>query len=240
MTFLDTPGHEAFTAMRARGAKATDIVILVVAADDGVMPQTIEAMDHAKAADVPIVVAVNKIDKPGANPERVRTELTTHGLQPEEWGGKTIFVDVSAKQKSGLDNLLEMLLLQADVLDLKANPKAQAHGVVIESRLDIGRGPVATVLVQRGTLRPGDAIVAGDAWGKIRAMYSETGERLDEAGPAVPVEVLGFDRPPPAGERCRVVDSEREARQSAQARAKRLREEQIGRASCRERVYSSV
>ena len=227
VTFLDTPGHEAFTAMRARGARVTDVAVLVVAADDGVMPQTIEAMDHAKAADVPIVVAVNKIDKPGANPERVRTELTTHGLQPEEWGGKTIFVDVSAKQKSGLDNLLEMLLLQADVLDLKANPKAQAHGVVIESRLDIGRGPVATVLVQRGTLRPGDAIVAGDAWGKIRAMYSETGERLDEAGPAVPVEVLGFDRPPPAGERCRVVDSEREARQSAQARAKRLREEQL-------------
>ena len=227
VTFLDTPGHEAFTAMRARGARVTDVAVLVVAADDGVMPQTIEAMDHAKAADVPIVVAVNKIDKPGANPERVRTELTTHGLQPEEWGGKTIFVDVSAKQKSGLDNLLEMLLLQADVLDLKANPNAQAHGVVIESRLDIGRGPVATVLVQRGTLRPGDAIVAGDAWGKIRAMYSETGERLDEAGPAVPVEVLGFDRPPPAGERCRVVDSEREARQSAQARAKRLREEQL-------------
>ena len=227
VTFLDTPGHEAFTAMRARGARVTDVAVLVVAADDGVMPQTIEAMDHAKAADVPIVVAVNKIDKAGANPERVRTELTTHGLQPEEWGGKTIFVDVSAKQKSGLDNLLEMLLLQADVLDLKANPKAQAHGVVIESRLDIGRGPVATVLVQRGTLRPGDAIVAGDAWGKIRAMYSETGERLDEAGPAVPVEVLGFDRPPPAGERCRVVDSEREARQSAQARAKRLREEQL-------------
>ena len=229
VTFLDTPGHEAFTAMRARGANATDIVVLVVAADDGVMPQTIEAIDHAKAAEVPIVVAVNKVDRPDANPERVRQELTSHGLQPEEWGGQTIFVDVSAREKTGLSNLLEMLLLQADVLELRANPKADASGLIIESRLDIGRGPVATVLVQRGTMHPGAAVVAGDAWGKVRAMYDHTGARLKDAGPAVPVEILGFDHPPVAGERARVVDSERTARQQAQQRAQRLRAESLAR-----------
>ena len=186
VTFLDTPGHEAFTAMRARAGRVTDVAVLVVAADDGVMPQTVEAIDHAKAAEVPIVVAVNKIDRPDANPERVRTELTQLGLQPEEWGGETIFVDVSAKERTGLDQLLEMLLLQADVLELKANPNADAQGVVIESRLDIGRGPVATVLVQRGTLRAGVALVAGDAWGKVRALEDDHGRKAKEAGPVGP------------------------------------------------------
>jgi translation initiation factor IF-2 len=229
VTFLDTPGHEAFTAMRARAGRVTDVVVLVVAADDGVMPQTVEAIDHAKAAEVPIVVAVNKIDRPDANPERVRTELTTLGLQPEEWGGSTIFVDVSAKERTGLHQLLEMLLLQADILELKANPTAEAQGVVIESRLDIGRGPIATVLVQRGTLKAGVALVAGDAWGKVRALEDDHGRKAKEAGPSVPVEVLGFDHPPPAGERFRFVDSERVARQEAQQRAQRLREEQLAR-----------
>jgi translation initiation factor IF-2 len=229
VTFLDTPGHEAFTALRARGAKVTDVAVLVVAADDGVMPQTVEAIDHAKAASVPIVVAVNKIDRPDANPDRVRQELVAHGLQPEEWGGETIFANVSAKQKEGLDSLLEMLLLQADVLELKANPDAPASGPIIESRLDVGRGPVATMLVQRGTLKAGDAIVAGDAWGKVRAMQSENGQRLEAAGPAVPVEILGFDHPPPAGELARVVETEREARGLAQKRAQRLRMESLMR-----------
>src|SRR4051812_33326194 len=200
VTFLDTPGHEAFTAMRARGAKVTDVAVLVVAADDGVMPQTIEAIDHAKAADVPIVVAVNKIDKPGANSDRARQELTTHGLQPSEWGGDTIFEDVSAKNGTNLDKLLDSILLQADVLDLHANAKAEASGVIIESRLDVGRGPVATLLVSRGTLRVGDAVVAGDAWGKVKALNDYSGKRVRDAGPGTPVEILGFDRPPPAGE----------------------------------------
>jgi translation initiation factor IF-2 len=231
VTFLDTPGHEAFTALRARGAKVTDVAVLVVAADDGVMPQTVEAMDHAKAAEVPIVVAVNKIDRPDANPAKVRQELVGHGLQPSEWGGDTTFVDVSAKQKEGLDELLEMLLLQADVLELKANPAAEASGPIIESRLDVGRGPVATMLVQRGTLHAGDAVVAGDAWGKVRAMLDENGDRLKEAGPATPVEILGFDKPPPAGEICRVVESDRVARQMAQKRAARLRTEGLMRRS---------
>jgi translation initiation factor IF-2 len=229
VTFLDTPGHEAFTAMRARGAKVTDVAVLVVAADDGVMPQTVEAIDHAKAAGVPIVVAVNKIDKPDANPERVRGELVNHGLQPEEWGGETIFVDVSAKAKENLDQLLEMLLLQADVLELKANPDADASGVIIESRLDVGRGPVATLLVQRGTLRVGDAVVAGDAWGKVKALNDAKGQKVKEAGPAVPVEILGFDKPPPAGEYCHVVENDRVARQLAQKRAQRLRTEMLAR-----------
>jgi translation initiation factor IF-2 len=232
VTFLDTPGHEAFTAMRARGAKATDVAVLVVAADDGVMPQTVEAMDHAKAAGVPIVVAVNKIDKADANPERVRSELATqHGLNPEEWGGDTVFVDVSAKAKQNLSDLLEMLLLQADVLELKANPKAEASGVIIESRLDVGRGPVATLLVQRGTIRVGDAVVAGDAWGKVKALNDYNGKRVKDAGPAAPVEILGFDKPPPAGELARVVENERVARQMAQQRAQRLRAEQLARRS---------
>jgi translation initiation factor IF-2 len=231
ITFIDTPGHEAFTAMRARGAKVTDIAVLVVAADDGVMPQTLEAIDHAKAAEVEIVVAVNKIDRPDANPERVRTELTNHGLQPTEWGGQTEFVDVSAKTGENLPALLELLLLQADVLDLKANPNAPASGVIIESRLDVGRGPVATLLVQRGTLLVGDAAVAGDAWGKVRALNDHTGRRVKDAQPGDPVEILGFDKPPPAGEFCRVEENERSARQTAQRRAQRLRAEIIARRS---------
>jgi translation initiation factor IF-2 len=231
VTFLDTPGHEAFTAMRARGAKVTDVAVLVVAADDGVMPQTVEAIDHARAAGVPIVVAVNKIDREDSNPERVRTELTQQGLQPEEWGGDTIFEDVSAKAHTNLDKLLDSILLQADVLDLKANPAASATGVIIESRLDVGRGPVATVLVQRGTLRVGDAAVAGDAWGKVKALNDYNGRRVKEAGPGVPVEILGFDHPPTAGELCRVVENERIARQMAQQRAQRVRAEALARRS---------
>ena len=231
VTFLDTPGHEAFTAMRARGAKVTDVAVLVVAADDGVMPQTVEAIDHARAAGVPIVVAVNKIDREDANPERARTELTQHGLQPEEWGGDTIFEDVSAKAHTNLDKLLDSILLQADVLDLRANPDASASGVIIDSRLDVGRGTVATVLVQRGTLRVGDAVVAGDAWGKVKALNDYHGRRVKDAGPGVPVEILGFDRPPAAGELCRVVENERIARQTAQQRAQRVRAEALARRS---------
>ena len=231
VTFLDTPGHEAFTAMRARGAKATDVAVLVVAADDGVMPQTVEAIDHAKAAGVPIVVAVNKIDRPDANPERVRNELVTHGLQPEEWGGDTIFEDVSAKAGTNLDKLLNSILLQADVLELKANPNAEASGVIIESRLDVGRGAVATMLVQRGTLHVGDAVVAGDAWGRVKALNDHNGKKVKDAGPGVPVEILGFDRPPPAGEICRVVENDRVARQTAQQRAQRKRTEMLAKRS---------
>src|ERR687886_21401 len=208
VTFLDTPGHEAFTALRARGAKVTDIAVLVVAADDGVMPQTLESINHARAAEVPIVVAVNKIDRPDANPQRVRQELVAHELQPEEWGGTTQFSDVSAKARTGLEDLLERILLVADAeLELQANPKAEASGPIIESRLDVGRGPVATMLVQRGTLRVGDAIVAGDAWGKVRALHDYRGERVKEAGPGTPVEILGFDKPPAAGEHARLVEN---------------------------------
>ena len=236
ITFLDTPGHEAFTAMRARGAKVTDIAVLVVAADDGVMPQTRESIAHARAADVPIVVAVNKIDLPDANPERVRNELAADGLQPEEWGGQTQYADVSAKQKLGLDDLLEKILLVADLeLDPKANPRAEASGPIIESRLDVGRGPVATMLVQRGTLRVGDAIVAGDAWGKVRALYSYRGERVREARPGDPVEIVGFDKTPSAGEHARVVENERQARQLAQVRGERLRREQLAQQTRRAR-----
>ena len=228
VTFLDTPGHEAFTAMRARGAKVTDIAVLVVAADDSVMPQTRESISHARAADVPMVVAVNKIDLPDANPDRVLADLSADGLQPEEWGGTTQVARVSAKQQTGLDDLLERILLVADAeLDLRANPDAEASGPIIESRLDIGRGTVATMLVQRGTLRVGDAIVAGDAWGKVRALNNYKGEKLRSAGPGDPVEVLGFDRPPPAGELARVVENERVARDFAQKRAERLRREQL-------------
>src|ERR687888_2033269 len=228
ITFLDTPGHEAFTAMRARGAKVTDIAVLVVAADDGVMPQTKESISHARAAEVPIVVAVNKIDVADADPNRVRTELSTEGLQPEEWGGTTQFSDVSAKQGQNLDDLLEKVLLVADAeLELTANPKAEASGPIIESRLDVGRGPVATMLVHRGTLRVGDAIVAGDAWGKVRALYTFRGDRVREARPGEPIEILGFDRPPPAGEQARVVENERQARHLANVRGERLRREQL-------------
>jgi translation initiation factor IF-2 len=228
ITFLDTPGHEAFTAMRARGAKVTDIAVLVVAADDGVMPQTKESISHARAADVPIVVAVNKIDVPDADPNRVRADLSTEGLQPEEWGGTIQFSDVSAKQGTNLDDLLEKVLLVADAeLELKANPNAEASGPIIESRLDVGRGPVATMLVQRGTLRVGDAIVGGDAWGKVRALYNFRGEKIKEAKPGDPVEILGFDKPPPAGELGRVVENERRARDLANVRGDRLRREQL-------------
>jgi translation initiation factor IF-2 len=229
ITFLDTPGHEAFTAMRARGAKVTDIAVLVVAADDGVMPQTKESISHARAADVPIVVAINKIDVPDADPNRVRGELAAEGLQPEEWGGNTQFSEVSAKQGTNLDDLLEKVLLVADLEleGLKANPNAEASGPIVESRLDVGRGPVATMLIHRGTLRVGDAIVAGDALGKVRALYNYRGEKLQEARPGDPVEILGFDKPPPAGELGRVVESERRARELATVRADRLRREQL-------------
>jgi translation initiation factor IF-2 len=228
LTFLDTPGHEAFTAMRARGAKVTDIAVLVVAADDGVMPQTRESISHARAAEVPIVVAVNKIDLPDANPDRARNELAAEGLQPEEWGGTTQFSEVSAKQGQNLDDLIEKVLLVADAeLELTANPKAEASGPIIESRLDVGRGPVATMLVHRGTLRVGDAIVAGDAWGKVRALNNFRGEKVKDARPGEPVEILGFDHPPPAGEQARVVENERQARHYAQVRGERLRREQL-------------
>jgi translation initiation factor IF-2 len=230
ITFLDTPGHEAFTALRARGAKVTDIAVLVVAADDGVMPQTIESINHARAAEVPFVVAVNKVDKDGANPQKVRQELVTHELQPEEWGGTTQFADVSAKTKQGLDDLLEKILLVADAeLELQANAKADASGPIIESRLDVGRGPIATMLVQRGTIRVGDAVVAGDAWGKVKALHDYRGERVKEAGPGTPVEILGFDKPPSAGEQGRVVENDRQARHLAQLRGQRVRAEQLAR-----------
>ena len=230
ITFLDTPGHEAFTAMRARGAKVTDIAVLVVAADDGVMPQTKESIAHARAAKVPIVVAVNKIDTPDANTERVRSELATEGLQPEEWGGETQFSDVSAKEKRNLDDLLERVLLVADAeLELTANPKADASGPIIESRLDVGRGAVATKLIQRGTLKVGDAIVAGDAWGKVRALYNYRGEKVREANPGDPIEIIGFDKPPQAGEMSRVVENERQARHHANIRGERVRREQLAK-----------
>src|SRR6267378_2400759 len=232
ITFLDTPGHEAFTAMRARGAKVTDIAVLVVAADDGVMPQTKESISHARAADVPIVVAVNKIDVPDADPNRVRSELSGEGLQPEEWGGTTQFSDVSAREAQNLDDLLEKVLLVADAeLELTANPTAEASGPIIESRLDVGRGPVATMLIHRGTLRVGDAIVAGDAWGKVRALYNFGGDKVKDARPGDPVEILGFDKPPPAGELGRVVENERRARELANARGERLRREQLAQGS---------
>jgi translation initiation factor IF-2 len=233
ITFLDTPGHEAFTAMRARGAKVTDIAVLVVAADDGVMPQTKESISHANAAEVPIVVAINKVDLPDANPDRVKGELASEGLQPEEWGGTTQFAEVSAKSKTNLDELLEKVLLVADVEleQLKANPAAEASGPIIESRLEAGRGAVATMLVQRGTLRVGDAIVAGDAHGRVRGLFNYRGEKLKEARPGDPVEILGFDKPPQAGELARVVENERVARAAAQSRGERLRREELARRS---------
>jgi translation initiation factor IF-2 len=233
ITFLDTPGHEAFTAMRARGAKVTDLAVIVVAADDGVMPQTVEAIDHAKAAGVPILVAVNKIDRPDAQPDRVRTELASQGLNPEEWGGDTIFVDVSAKTKEGLDTLLEMIVLAAELEELKANPSAPASGYVIEAHLDPGRGPVATVLVERGTLSVGDAVVAGSTWGKVRAMLDYTGARIDSAGPGDPTEVLGIDDVSEAGERFEVAPNERRARQLAEERGRRVKAESLARQQAR-------
>ncbi|HEX9360815.1 MAG TPA: translation initiation factor IF-2, partial [Bradyrhizobium sp.] len=224
ITFIDTPGHAAFTAMRARGAKVTDIVILVVAADDGVMPQTVEAIHHAKAAKVPMIVAINKIDKPDARPERVRTELLQHEVQVESLGGDVVDVEVSAKNRTNLDKLLEMIALQAELLDLKTNAARPAEGTVIEAKLDRGRGPVATVLVQRGTLRVGDIVVAGAEMGRVRALISDQGETIDEAGPSVPVEVLGFNGPPEAGDRLAVVENEARARQVTSYRAHQKRE----------------
>ncbi|EEW49534.1 translation initiation factor IF-2 [Corynebacterium efficiens YS-314] len=224
ITFLDTPGHEAFTAMRARGAKSTDIAVLVVAADDGVMPQTIEAINHAKAADVPIVVAVNKIDKPDASPEKIRGQLTEYGLVPEEYGGDTIFVDISAKQGTNIDELLASVCLTADAeLDLVANPDMDAQGVAIEAHLDRGRGPVATVIVQRGTLRVGDSIVVGDTYGRVRRMVDEYGRDVDEAGPSRPVQVQGLNGVPGAGDNLLVVEDDRIARQIANQRNARKR-----------------
>jgi translation initiation factor IF-2 len=233
ITFLDTPGHEAFTAMRARGAQVTDLAVIVVAADDGVKPQTEEAIDHAKAAEVPIIVAVNKIDKEGAQPERVRTELTQHGLQPAEWGGEIEFVDVSAKTRENLDGLLDTIQLVTDLEELKANRDAMASGTVIESKLDPGRGPVVSILIQRGTLQVGDALVAGASFGRVRAMHDFTGARVKTAEPGEPVEVLGFDGVPEAGEFVRAVENERRARQLAGERANRLKTEALARRSGR-------
>jgi translation initiation factor IF-2 len=230
VTFLDTPGHAAFTAMRARGAKATDIVILVVAADDGVMPQTIEAVQHAKAAGVPLVVAVNKIDKPGADLDRIRSELSVHGVTSEEWGGETPFVSVSAKVGTGVDELLEAVLLQAEILELKATPSAPGRGVVVESRLDKGRGPVATVLVQDGTLRQGDMVLIGSNFGRIRAMLDENGKPIKEAGPSIPVEILGLDGTPDAGDDMSVLADEKKAREVALFRQGKFREVKLARA----------
>jgi translation initiation factor IF-2 len=229
ITFIDTPGHAAFTAMRARGAKITDIVVLVVAADDGVMPQTVEAIHHAKAAKVPIIVAINKIDKPDARPERVRTELLQHEIQVETLGGDTLEIEVSAKAKTNLDKLLDMIALQAEVLELKANPNRPAEGTVIEARLDRGRGPVATVLVQRGTLKPGDIVVAGSEWGRVRALMSDTGHSVVAAGPSMPVEVLGFNGTPEASDRLAVVDTESRAREITDYRVRQKREKMAAR-----------
>jgi len=229
ITFIDTPGHAAFTAMRARGAKITDIVVLVVAADDGVMPQTVEAIQHAKAAKVPIIVAINKIDKADARPERVRTELLQHEIQVESLGGDTLEVEVSAKEKTNLDRLLDIIALQAEVLELKANPNRAAEGTVIEARLDRGRGPVATVLVQRGTLKPGDIVVAGAEWGRVRALMSDTGHSVVAAGPSMPVEVLGFNGTPEASDRLAVVDTEARAREITDYRARQKREKMAAR-----------
>jgi translation initiation factor IF-2 len=229
VTFLDTPGHEAFTAMRARGAKATDIVILVVAADDGVMPQTIEAVHHARNAKVPLVVAVNKIDKPEAQPDRVRQELTKHEVVAEEWGGSEIFVNVSAKTGEGIDKLLESVLLTAEVLELKAPKTGPAAGLVVEARLDKGRGPVATVLVQRGTLHKGDVILAGREYGRVRAMFDEKGRQIKDAGPSIPVEVQGLSGVPSAGEEVMVVESERKAREIALYRQGKFKDVQLAR-----------
>jgi translation initiation factor IF-2 len=233
ITFLDTPGHEAFTAMRARGARVTDLAVIVVAADDGVKPQTEEAIDHARAAEVPIIVAVNKIDKEGAQPERVRTEMTQRGLQPAEWGGETEFVDVSAKTHQGLDSLLDTIQVVTDLEELKANSATEASGTVIESKLDPGRGPVVSVLIQRGTLRVGDALVAGAHFGRVRAMHDFVGNKVKRATPGEPVEMLGFDGVPEAGELVRVVENERRARQLAGERANRLKTEMLARRSGR-------
>ena len=227
ITFIDTPGHEAFTSMRARGAQVTDIVILVVAADDGIMPQTVEAINHAKAAGVPIIVAINKMDRPEADPERVKQQLTEHELVPEEWGGETICVPVSAKTQMGLENLLEMVLLQADVLELKANPDRMAKGTIIEARLDKGRGPIATVLVQNGTLKKGDTIVAGTAYGRVRGMLDDRGRSVSSAGPSIPVEVLGFNEVPEAGDTLIVAEADKLTKQVAEERREKIKAAQL-------------
>ncbi len=229
IAFLDTPGHEAFTALRARGAKVTDIVVLVVAADDGVMPQTVEAIDHSKAANVPIVVAINKVDKPEANLTRVKNELAERGVVSEEWGGQNIFVEVSAKKRTGIEHLLEMILLQAEVMELKANPHKLAKGTIIEAKLDRGRGPVATVLIQSGTLKIGDAYVAGTTSGRVRALIDDTGKKIPEAGPSTPVEVIGFSEVPAAGDVFISVEDERKARQIALARLQKQRLAEIAK-----------
>ncbi|WP_026015207.1 translation initiation factor IF-2, partial [Chelatococcus sp. GW1] len=240
ITFIDTPGHAAFTAMRARGAKVTDIVVLVVAADDGVMPQTIEAINHAKAAGVPLIVAINKIDKPDANPQRVRTELLQHEVVVESMGGETLEFEVSAKAGTNLDKLLEGLQLQAEILDLKANPERAAEGTVIEAKLDRGRGPVATVLVQRGTLKVGDIVVAGAEWGKVRALVADNGEQLREAGPSMPAEVLGFNGTPEAGDRVAVVESEARAREITGYRERLKRDRLAARGASQARSLADM
>jgi translation initiation factor IF-2 len=223
IVFLDTPGHEAFTALRARGAKVTDIVVLIVAADDGVKPQTVEAIDHARAANVPIIVAINKIDKPEANPDKVRTELSERGIMPEDWGGQNIFAEISAKKRMGLENLLELILLQAEILELKANPERLATGVIIEARLDRARGPVATLLVQGGALRVGDAFLSGVNYGRVRALFNDKGKKIKEAAPSTPVEVLGFGSVPVAGDTFIAMEDEKKARQVALARLHKQR-----------------
>ncbi|HIQ30675.1 MAG TPA: translation initiation factor IF-2, partial [Aquifex aeolicus] len=241
ITFLDTPGHEAFTTLRARGAQITDIAVLVVAADDGVMPQTVEAINHAKAFDVPIIVAVNKIDKPGADPMKVRRELSEHGLIPEDWGGDTIFVDVSAKTGQNVEQLLEMITLLADILELKANPSKRAKGVIIEAKLDRKRGATATLVVQEGTLRVGDVFVAGAVYGKVRAMFDDKGRRIKEAGPSTPVEVLGFEDLPMAGDTLVVVESEKKAKEIAQkVKEKREKEEKLSQSFRLEDIYKKI
>ncbi|HXX33161.1 MAG TPA: translation initiation factor IF-2, partial [Thermodesulfobacteriota bacterium] len=231
VVFIDTPGHEAFTAMRARGAQVTDIVVLVVAADDGMMPQTKEAIDHARAAKVPIVVAINKIDKPTANPEKVKKDLSEYGLVPEQWGGTTLFAEVSAKQKTGIKELLDLILLQAEVLELRANPDKPARGVIIESKLDKGRGPVATLLVQEGNLKTGDAFLAGSHYGRVRAMLNDKGQKIGEAPPSTPVEVVGFTDVPEAGETFIVVSEERMAKQISLYRQEKTREKELSKLS---------
>jgi translation initiation factor IF-2 len=231
VAFIDTPGHEAFTAMRARGAQVTDVVVLVVAADDGVMPQTKEAIDHARAAKVPIVVAINKIDKPNANPEKVKKDLADYGLVPEKWGGNTLFAEVSAKQKTGIKELLELILLQAEVLELRANPNKPSRGVIIEAKLDKGRGPVATLLVQEGTLKAGDVFVAGSHYGRVRAMLNDKGQKIEEARPSAPVEVVGFTDVPEAGDPFIVVSEERMAKQISLYRQEKIRERELSKLS---------
>jgi translation initiation factor IF-2 len=231
IVFIDTPGHEAFTAMRARGAQVTDTVVLVVAADDGVMGQTIEAINHSKAAGVPIIVAINKIDKPNANPDRIMHQLAEHDLVPEAWGGDTIYASISAKQRTGIEELLELILLQADILELKADPDRAAQGIIIESKLDRGRGPVATVLIQEGTLREGDAFVSKTEYGKVRALINDKGERVKEAGPSTPVEVIGFSHVPQAGVDFICVEDEKKARSIGEHRLLKERQKELSKSS---------